>query len=787
MVSLNWALFQESLSRRFIFITLLLLISVQTISFTLVNIAVDAHVREEIKQSLEVSKRVWNQLLAQSNSMLQESAEVLASDFGFRSAVATQDQNTIASALLNNAQRINASIAILIDANWQLKAASSEAILLDDPSIYKEIIQRFDKQKPFQLMMYNGKPTQFVLAPVRAPRVIGYVLLGFDIDQERVLQASQLAGIEIALLSSSTGAQTINVVASSEAIAGYFLSTNNSMAENSSLLQDIVINQEIFVSGVISEQTSTQHWVHVVFLESLPKASEKFDQLATQYLTVSGVGIIIFTLAIFALSHRTIKPLITLTEATAELEKGNFSSEIEGTDRPDEIGQLARSFDKMRSSIEEQRETITQLAYFDPLTRLPNRLNFKQKLREAIESNTFRQISVITLNLDRFKQVNDVLGYEVGDRVLKTVAERLSNTARTRPAMTAHVSGDEFSVMLDTSHQTPFEAAQQLKHCLDDAFEIEGTQIDLSVSIGIASWPTDAADPDSLIHASQIAMYAAKSKKEQIVVYNQSLVMSAPQNLSLLSELRRAVRENELRVFLQAKVDTRSALVSAAEALIRWQHPSKGMIAPYQFVPFAEQTGFVREITKWVIREVVSQWHHVQPLRGQMIISINLSTWDLMTGQLPAFLDSLLSEFKVPAEGICLEITESAIMEDPKVAQQTLNELAGMGFHLSIDDFGTGYSSLGYLKQLPVNELKVDKSFVLNMIENNNDRIIVSSTIELAHNLGLRVVAEGVETRELLDALAALQCDEAQGYYINKPMPINEFVAWRDQWCSQHT
>ncbi|WP_252973667.1 bifunctional diguanylate cyclase/phosphodiesterase [Vibrio navarrensis] len=786
-MSLNWALFQESLSRRFIFITLLLLISVQTISFTLVNIAVDAHVREEIKQSLEVSKRVWNQLLAQSNSMLQESAEVLASDFGFRSAVATQDQNTIASALLNNAQRINASIAILIDANWQLKAASSEAILLDDPSIYKEIIQRFDKQKPFQLMMYNGKPTQFVLAPVRAPRVIGYVLLGFDIDQERILQASQLAGIEIALLSSSTGAQTINVVASSEAIAGYFLSTNNSMAENSSLLQDIVINQEIFVSGVISEQTSTQHWVHVVFLESLPKASEKFDQLATQYLTVSGVGIIIFTLAIFALSHRTIKPLITLTEATAELEKGNFSSEIEGTDRPDEIGQLARGFDKMRSSIEEQRETITQLAYFDPLTRLPNRLNFKQKLSEAMASNTFRQISVITLNLDRFKQVNDVLGYEVGDRVLKTVAERLSNTAHTRPAMTAHVSGDEFSVMLDTSHLPPLEATLQLKHCLDDAFEIEGTQIDLSVSIGIASWPTDAADPDSLIHASQIAMYAAKSKKEQIVVYNQSLVMSAPQNLSLLSELRRAVRENELRVFLQAKVDTRSALVSAAEALIRWQHPSKGMIAPYQFVPFAEQTGFVREITKWVIREVVSQWHHVQPLRGQMIISINLSTWDLMTGQLPAFLDSLLSEFKVPAEGICLEITESAIMEDPKVAQQTLNELAKMGFHLSIDDFGTGYSSLGYLKQLPVNELKVDKSFVLNMIENNNDRIIVSSTIELAHNLGLRVVAEGVETRELLDALAALQCDEAQGYYINKPMPINEFVAWRDQWCSQHT
>nr|WP_244292189.1 EAL domain-containing protein [Vibrio cidicii] len=742
-MSLNWAFFQESLSRRFIFITLLLLIAVQAISLTLVNITVDKHVREEIRQSLEVSKRVWNQLLAQSNSMLQESAEVLASDFGFRSAVATQDQSTIASALLNNAQRINASIAILIDANWQLKAASSEAVLLDDTSVYKEIIQRFDKQKPFQLMMYNGKPTQFVLAPVHAPRVIGYVLLGFDIDQERILQASQLAGIEIALLSSSTGEKTINVVASSEAIADYFRSQNSSMAQDDHSLQDIVINQEVFISGVISEQTSTQHWVHVVFLESLPKASEKFNQLSTQYLTVSGVGIIFFTLAIFALSHRTIKPLITLTEATTELEKGNFSSEIEGTDRLDEIGQLARGFDKMRTSIEDQRETITQLAYFDPLTRLPNRLNFKQKLSEAMASNTLKQISVITLNLDRFKQVNDVLGYEVGDRVLKTVAKRLSDTAHTRPAITAHVSGDEFSVMLETSHQTPFEAAQQLKHCLDDAFEIEGTHIDLSVSIGIASWPKDATDPDALIHASQIAMYAAKSKKEQIVVYSQALVTAAPQNLSLLSELRRAVRENELRVFLQAKVETKSSLVAAAEALIRWQHPSKGMIAPYQFVPFAEQTGFVREITKWVIREVVSQWHNVQPLQGQMVISINLSTWDLMTGQLPAFLDSQLNEFKVPAEGICLEITESAIMEDPKVAQQTLNELAKMGFHLSIDDFGTGYSSLGYLKQLPVNELKVDKSFVLNMIENNNDRIIVSSTIELAHNLGLRVVAEG--------------------------------------------
>lgn len=227
-------------------------------------------------------------------------------------------------------------------------------------------------------------------------------------------------------------------------------------------------------------------------------------------------------------------------------------------------------------------------------------------------------------------------------------------------------------------------------------------------------------------------------------------------------------------------------VVSSAEALIRWQHPERGLLAPFFFVPFAEQTGYVRELTRWMIQQVIQHWRELQPLSGQLTISVNLSTWDLINPQLLDDLQHWLSEYHVPASGLCLEITESAIMEDPETSELTLLQLSQMGFHLSIDDFGTGYSSLGYLQRLPVNELKVDKSFVLNMLESPNDKVIVSSTIHLAHSLGLQVVAEGVESYDLFTSLRELGCDEIQGYCVSKPIALEEFIAWREEWMQSN-
>ncbi|HAS8199305.1 TPA: EAL domain-containing protein [Vibrio vulnificus] len=699
---------RTSLSRRFITFVLAFLISIQFVSYALVQVTVEAHIREEIRETLELSKRVWDQLLTQASFRLQENADLLASDFGFRTAVATQDQQTITSALQNNAARVDASIAVLIDHQWELQALSEDNISEASRKDLVTAIKQFTTARPYHLMIYKGKPTQFVLAPIRAPRIIGYVLFGFEISHQRISLASQLAGVDIALLSSLSDSSNIYVVSNEAPIKAYFSSLPEPRTIASSTMQD------------------------------------------------------------------------------RSIADGNYTATIEGTQRPDEIGQLTRGFDQMRGRLEEQKQTITQLAYFDTLTHLPNREHFRQHLKQALAHPSLKSISVITINLDRFKHINDVLGYHVGDAVLQEMAQRLTLTSESISLFAARISGDEFVCEIKTNSGELADSVATLKQRLDTPFYINDTPIDISVSIGVATWPSDGGDVDSLINASQIAMYSAKRKKEQVVFYDSALVTAIPENLSLLSELRKALLQNELRVYLQPKVTATTKVVSSAEALIRWQHPERGLLAPFFFVPFAEQTGYVRELTRWMIQQVIQHWRELQPLSGQLTISVNLSTWDLINPQLIDDLKHWLSEYNVPASGLCLEITESAIMDDPATSELTLLQLSQMGFHLSIDDFGTGYSSLGYLQRLPVNELKVDKSFVLNMLENQNDKVIVSSTIHLAHSLGLQVVAEGVESYALFESLKELGCDEIQGYCVSKPIALEEFIAWREEWMQSN-
>lgn len=277
-------------------------------------------------------------------------------------------------------------------------------------------------------------------------------------------------------------------------------------------------------------------------------------------------------------------------------------------------------------------------------------------------------------------------------------------------------------------------------------------------------------------------MYAAKTKTAGVLRYSPVLDSSSTQTLSLLSDLRQALQQGQLRLFLQPKVDVATRQVVAAEALVRWQHPQRGLVPPLQFIPFAEQTGFVRQLTLWMFEEAARQWATLQSAQGPLRIAINLSTRDLLDPYFADRLAGLMREHGVQADAFCLEITESAIMDDPQRAEATLNLLAEQGFKLSIDDFGTGYSSLAYLKRLPVNELKIDKSFVMGMEQDDNDAKIVRSTVDLAHNLGLRVVAEGVENEAILNLLNALGCDEAQGYFVSKPMPAHDFKGWRARW-----
>jgi diguanylate cyclase (GGDEF)-like protein len=484
-------------------------------------------------------------------------------------------------------------------------------------------------------------------------------------------------------------------------------------------------------------------------------------------------------------------PLRALSIAADRLGAGDYSAPIHGQERADELGQLARAFDQMRASVGEKQEQILQLAYWDSLTGLPNRVQFRDAVRDAIAhaqtTGDGTTIAVIMLDLDRFKHVNDVLGYRVGDLLLGRVAERLSQQMVRGGDLVARLGGDEFAVLLRHGDAALAESvAARIGAAFDAPLTLEEHTVDMGAGIGIACWPQHATDADVLLSRAEVAMYAAKRRTNGPLMYDASFDAASAQTLSLLTELRQAVERGELRLYLQPKLMLDNGRISGAEALVRWQHPQRGLVPPMEFIPFAEQTGFIRVLTMWVFEEAARHWLALQAEGLPLTLSINLSTRDLLDPDLPAKFDALLVKHRVPAEAFCLEITESAIMDDPARALATLNRLSLLGFRLSIDDFGTGYSSLAYLKRLPVDELKIDKSFVMSMEKDLDDAKIVRSTIDLAHNLGLTVVAEGVEDAKAWQMLRELECDEAQGYHMGRPMPATEFRAWSEAWLARN-
>jgi diguanylate cyclase len=367
------------------------------------------------------------------------------------------------------------------------------------------------------------------------------------------------------------------------------------------------------------------------------------------------------------------------------------------------------------------------------------------------------------MDLDRFKYVNDTLGHGVGDHVLREVAGRLTAVVSSTGCV-ARLGGDEFAVLLTgAAAAKSVDYAKSIVVALKTPFLYEGQPLDVGTSVGIARFPMHGRDAQTLVRNADIAMYVAKRNKTGLAIYNAYYDTTRQEHLSLLSELRRAVEGSELLLMYQPKVSLRSSNVSAVEALVRWKHPQKGLIHPAHFVPFAEATGYIKVLTHWVLAEVVRQCGEWLTHGLQLQICANISARDLLNRDLPDQIGALLAEHCVPAGLICLEITESGFMEDPEHTHKVLDRLSGMGLRLAIDDYGVGYSSLSYIMKLPVQELKIDRSFIAGMVANPDLSIVVRSTIELGHNLGMKVVAEGVEDGDGWDLLEALGCDDAQG------------------------
>jgi diguanylate cyclase (GGDEF)-like protein/PAS domain S-box-containing protein len=424
---------------------------------------------------------------------------------------------------------------------------------------------------------------------------------------------------------------------------------------------------------------------------------------------------------------------------------------------------------------------LTRQAFSDQLTGLPNRTLLHDRAEQAVRLAARHGLTtaLLLIDLDRFKEVNDTLGHHFGDLLLQQVAERLLGTLRASDTV-ARLGGDEFAVLLPQipSVADAMAVAEKVGEAIEAPFMIDGLTLDVDASIGVAAYPDHAAGAEELLQRADVAMYDAKAAHTGHSLYDPALDRHSVRKLGLLGQLRRALAAGELVVHYQPKADVRSERILGVEALVRWQHPEHGLLGPGEFIPMAETTGLIRLLTAYVLDAALRQCRAWLEAGHELSVAVNLSARCLLDLTLPDQIAQLLEATAVPADHLVLEITESAIVTDPPRALEVLNRLHALGVQLGIDDFGTGYSSMAYLKSLPVDELKVDRSFVMHLRDSQNDAVIVRSTVDLGHNLGLRVVAEGVEDEATLRALATLGCDSVQGYFVARPMPADDVAAW---------
>ncbi|MEM7042174.1 MAG: EAL domain-containing protein [Pseudomonadota bacterium] len=425
---------------------------------------------------------------------------------------------------------------------------------------------------------------------------------------------------------------------------------------------------------------------------------------------------------------------------------------------------------------------LRHLALHDALTGLPNRLLLKDRLDQALRSarRSGEPLNLAILDLDRFKEVNDTLGHQVGDALLKLVAERLVDCVRKGDTV-ARLGGDEFAILLPQRQGTssPRDVAERIRTALREPFALAGcVSLEVGVSIGLALYPDDAETGSKLMQCADVAMYDAKRQATGIERYDPKKDLNSIRTLVLSGGLRQAIDNDQLLLAYQPKLDLRSETIRSFEVLARWHHPEHGLIPPDEFVPQAEESGNIVPFTRWTLERTVDCVARLRERGLAFGLALNISPRSLHSKDIQAFAETLLSDTNIAPSDITLELTETAVMLDPSGAMSRLEQLHALGLRLSIDDFGTGYSSLSLLRRLPLDELKIDKSFVENMIGNPQDRVIVGSTIDLAHNLGLDVVAEGVETEDQMAVLKELGCDIIQGFLIAQPIAGEDLTDW---------
>jgi diguanylate cyclase (GGDEF)-like protein len=751
---------------------------VQLLAFVLVNAANTTNAQQKIDAELLTGERVFARLIDQKFERLIEAARVLAADFALREAIATNDTRTVQSALANHSARVKADRMMLVSLDGHVVADTLREVGKDEAFAYQALLEEARINGTSSSIEVIGEHAyQLVIVPVLAPTPIARVVLGFVVDNSLAQDLKQLTALDVSFVKrDETNALSMLATTLDTTLANSLL---NELHKNvdTARFGDGDKEQQLKIISLEQPAIGQSRSVHVVAVlqRSVAAATAVFDKLQNTLLAL-GIGSLLVSLFGSALIARNItKPLDVLADSAARIQGGDYTTPV-AVKRKDEIGALAGGLDLMREGIAVREQEIMRLAYEDSLSGLPNRSLFNKWLNDACRSGS--TATIIVMDIDRFKAVNDTLGHEVGDHVLREVAGRLRKFTADDGTV-ARLGGDEFAILFNSgTADFALRKAQSLHAVFDEPINYQEQQLDVRASMGIATYPEHGSDASTLLRHADIAMYVAKRGNSGYALYDPQHDTHRQEHLSMLGDLRRAVENDELQLFYQPKVNVTTEEISEVEALLRWQHPTRGFVSPTEFIPFAEQTGYIKVLTQWVLKEAVRQCGEWLRFGMPLRVSVNVSTRDLLDGDLSSTLAELLAKHQAPADLICIEITESGVMDNPTTARKVMQQLHRQGVHLSIDDYGTGYSSLSYIAQLPVDELKIDRSFVANLAIDSVSAAIVRSTVDLGHNLGLKVVAEGVESAEAMTALKELNCDSVQGFYFSKPLPPAKLEAW---------
>ncbi|PAA29386.1 putative bifunctional diguanylate cyclase/phosphodiesterase [Pseudomonas fragi] len=760
-----------------LFLALLLLLVIGAVYFAVKAVTITV-ASDQAQEQLKTGTRVFERFMDLRWRRIQYGLNWLTNDSDFREATIKGSPSLIEHALQEFEASLHGSELFVLDLDGNIITSTLKGLPAGQAFPYAKALRLARRNTQTMVIgILAGRPYMLVQGVVLGPLPVVRVVSGMPMDDVFAHELSSLSNLEVSFMTVKPGESGILSSTQPDFMSASIIEFVQEHTPGSTI-HFSEFHGRRFLGQMLQLANSGDPGngqVMAVLQSPLDQTMQAFDSLDRKFLWISLGALLASLLGALWLARAVSRPVSLLAEAAQRIGRGNYETPVELT-RRDELGFLAKAINAMQSGIAVREQQLAHNALHDPLTGLPNRALAMERLGSAISAR--RGVVLIYLGIENYRVINESFGPEGGERIMRESARVMLDALRERDTA-ARITGNEFLLLLESTQvDVGVALADRLYALLKRPLSIDGHEVLLEVCMGIAIYPLNGRSAEELISRAAIACRDAAALPGYLQVYQQDRDLAHQRQIQLIRDLRSAASDGQLQLYYQPKMDIRRGHVRQAEALLRWQHPELGMVSPAEFIPLAERTGSMFLLTGWVIEEGIRQLSAWNRKGLHMQLSLNISAEDLHGENLLMTVERLLKRYQLSAEQLIFEITESTAMRDPEHSLNVLEKLRDGGISLSVDDFGTGYSSLAHLKRLPVQELKIDQSFIRNLDETSEDAVIVRSTIEMSHNLGLKVVAEGVEYQHTLELLERWHCDTAQGYLISRPMDAVAFEAW---------